>query len=194
MEANAIVYKLPGHQVDVKLRVFSQEIQCHSLMLKLGSAYFRTFLDSADNTPAPASATIKYQYGTVIRNLRAMNPIRNDSSRFPNPLFIQTISGILDPPGEPIIIFRSYEYIRVVFCDFSGSSKRMRANERGGVRDCSGRYGLVEDGEREERDVYYVDGGKGGEEGFVDEGCDFSSDAVRACAADYSRDFLGGHF
>lgn len=40
MEANAIVCKLPGRQVDVKLRVFSQAIQCHSLMLKLGSAWF----------------------------------------------------------------------------------------------------------------------------------------------------------
>lgn len=34
-------------------------------MLKLGSAYFRAFLDSIDKTPAPASATFKYEYVTI---------------------------------------------------------------------------------------------------------------------------------
>ncbi|KAF5869782.1 uncharacterized protein Bfra_010982 [Botrytis fragariae] len=59
------VYKLPGHKVDVKLHVFSHEIHCHSLMLKLGSAYFRKFLDSADKTPSSANATFKYEYVTI---------------------------------------------------------------------------------------------------------------------------------
>ncbi|KAI9642862.1 hypothetical protein NHQ30_008596 [Ciborinia camelliae] len=59
------VYKLPEHQVDVNIRIFSYEIQCHSLILKLGSAYFRKFLDSADKSPAPADATFKYQYVTI---------------------------------------------------------------------------------------------------------------------------------
>ncbi|TGO38519.1 hypothetical protein BHYA_0073g00280 [Botrytis hyacinthi] len=61
----AEVYKLPGHKVDVKLLVFNHEIHCHSLMLKLGSAYFRKFLDSADKTPAPANATFRYEYVTI---------------------------------------------------------------------------------------------------------------------------------
>ncbi|KAF7932714.1 uncharacterized protein EAE98_004013 [Botrytis deweyae] len=61
----AEVYKLPGHRVDVKLCVFDHEIHCHSLMLKLGSAYFRKFLDSADKTPAPANATFSYEYVTI---------------------------------------------------------------------------------------------------------------------------------
>ncbi|TGO24344.1 hypothetical protein BPAE_0105g00100 [Botrytis paeoniae] len=61
----AEVYKLPGHKVDVKLLVFDREIHCHSLMLKLGSAYFRKFLDSADKPPASANATFKYEYVTI---------------------------------------------------------------------------------------------------------------------------------
>ncbi|CCD49672.1 hypothetical protein H4I96_05279 [Botrytis cinerea] len=61
----AEVYKLPGHKVDVKLLVFDHEIHCHSLMLKLGSAYFRKFLDSADKTSASANATFKYEYVTI---------------------------------------------------------------------------------------------------------------------------------
>ncbi|KAF7930993.1 uncharacterized protein EAE97_009202 [Botrytis byssoidea] len=61
----AEVYKLPGHKVDVKLLVFDHEIHCHSLMLKLGSAYFRKFLDSADKPPAPANATFRYEYVTI---------------------------------------------------------------------------------------------------------------------------------
>ncbi|KAF7905384.1 uncharacterized protein EAF01_005905 [Botrytis porri] len=61
----AEVHKLPGHKVDVKLRVFSHEIHCHSLMLKLGSVYFRKFLDSADKTPSSANATFKYEYVTI---------------------------------------------------------------------------------------------------------------------------------
>ncbi|TEY60238.1 hypothetical protein BOTCAL_0183g00060 [Botryotinia calthae] len=61
----AEVYKLPGHKVDVKLLVFDHEIHCHSLILKLGSAYFRKFLDSADKTPASANATFKYEYITI---------------------------------------------------------------------------------------------------------------------------------
>ncbi|KAF7896389.1 hypothetical protein EAF00_006403 [Botryotinia globosa] len=61
----AEVYKLPGHKVDVKLLVFDYEIHCHSLMLKLGSAYFRKFLDSADKNSAPANATFRYEYVTI---------------------------------------------------------------------------------------------------------------------------------
>ncbi|TGO46548.1 hypothetical protein BOTNAR_0580g00070 [Botryotinia narcissicola] len=34
-------------------------------MLKLGSDYFRKFLDSADKTPAPANATFRYEYVTI---------------------------------------------------------------------------------------------------------------------------------
>jgi hypothetical protein len=46
--------------------VFAQEFLVHSLMLKIGSKYFRTFLDSPDKVAAPATAIIKYDYATVV--------------------------------------------------------------------------------------------------------------------------------
>ncbi|KAG0649953.1 hypothetical protein D0Z07_3582 [Hyphodiscus hymeniophilus] len=46
--------------------VFDQEFQVHSLMLKIGSQFFRKFMDSADKTPAPAGAEIRYEYRSVV--------------------------------------------------------------------------------------------------------------------------------
>ncbi|TGO58444.1 hypothetical protein BCON_0055g00260 [Botryotinia convoluta] len=48
-----------------ELLIFDHEIHCHSLILKLGSAYFRKFLNSADKFPASANATFKYEYVTI---------------------------------------------------------------------------------------------------------------------------------
>ncbi|ESZ95767.1 hypothetical protein SBOR_3874 [Sclerotinia borealis F-4128] len=64
-DSDAIFYKLLGHQVDVNLRVFNSEIHCHSLILKIGSAYFRKFLDSADKYATPYDPNFKYQYVTI---------------------------------------------------------------------------------------------------------------------------------
>jgi hypothetical protein len=62
----AIVFKSPGLKPDSWLNVFSQEFHAHSAVLKLYSAFFRTFLDSPDKTPAPASALFQYDYVSVV--------------------------------------------------------------------------------------------------------------------------------
>lgn len=61
-----IVFKSPGLKPDTSLKVFDQEFQVHSTILKLHSVFFRTFLDSADKTPAPASAIFKYNYVSAV--------------------------------------------------------------------------------------------------------------------------------
>ncbi|TVY18350.1 hypothetical protein LARI1_G004431 [Lachnellula arida] len=61
-----IIFKFPGLKVDTRLNVFGQEYHVHSNILKLYSAFFRTFLDSPDKTPAPASALFRYEYVSVI--------------------------------------------------------------------------------------------------------------------------------
>ena len=61
-----IVFKSPGLKPDVRLTVFDQEFHVHSTLLKLYSAFFRTYLDSADKAPAPSSAVFRYEYVSVI--------------------------------------------------------------------------------------------------------------------------------
>lgn len=61
-----IIFKFPGLKVDTRLKVFGQEYHVHSHILKLYSAFFRTFLDSPDKTPAPASALFRYEYVSVV--------------------------------------------------------------------------------------------------------------------------------
>jgi hypothetical protein len=63
---NQITFKLPGYEVDTHLKVFNREFYVHSIILKMHSKFFRTFMDSADKTPAPASARIKYDYDAVV--------------------------------------------------------------------------------------------------------------------------------
>jgi hypothetical protein len=60
------IFKLPGLSVDTKITVFEREFHVHSLILKLGSGYFRAFLDSPDKSPATSSGAFRYEYGTVV--------------------------------------------------------------------------------------------------------------------------------
>jgi hypothetical protein len=60
-----MIINLPGYEVDTHVKVFNREIHVHSIILKLNSRFFRTFMDSADKTPAPASARFKYEYDAV---------------------------------------------------------------------------------------------------------------------------------
>jgi hypothetical protein len=61
-----VIFNSPGLKSDVRLTVFKQEFHVHSAVLKLYSAFFRTFLDSPDKSPAPASALFRYDYVSVI--------------------------------------------------------------------------------------------------------------------------------
>jgi len=61
-----IVFKFPGLELDTRLKVFDQEFHVHSAILRLYSTFFRTFLDSPDKTPAPASALFRYEYVSVV--------------------------------------------------------------------------------------------------------------------------------
>ncbi|TVY41343.1 hypothetical protein LOCC1_G005648 [Lachnellula occidentalis] len=61
-----IIFKFPGLKVDTRLKVFGQEFHVHSAILRLYSAFFRTFLDSPDKIPAPASALFRYEYVSVV--------------------------------------------------------------------------------------------------------------------------------
>jgi len=53
---------------DVRLRVFDVEFHVHSTILKLHSAFFFKFLDSADKRPADtvAPGSFKYEWITKI--------------------------------------------------------------------------------------------------------------------------------
>lgn len=61
-----IIFISPGLPRDVRITVFRQEFHLNSVLLKLHSAYFRTFLGSADKSGKPASAKFRYDYVSVI--------------------------------------------------------------------------------------------------------------------------------
>lgn len=67
-----IIFKLPGMKCDTRLLVFDQEFQVHSMILKLHSAFFRKFLDSAEkqNLPPPSTSSFypsfKYNWVTAV--------------------------------------------------------------------------------------------------------------------------------
>jgi len=63
-----IVYKLPDPSLkpDVRLDVFDQQFHAHSAILRIYSAFFRTFLDSPDKTSPLASASFRYDYVSVV--------------------------------------------------------------------------------------------------------------------------------
>ncbi|KAH8590988.1 hypothetical protein B0O99DRAFT_598524 [Bisporella sp. PMI_857] len=63
---SAIIFASPALQPDVRLMIFDREIHCHSVLLKLHSAYFRKFLDSPDKAPASRAAIFRYDYVSVI--------------------------------------------------------------------------------------------------------------------------------
>ncbi|TVY73408.1 hypothetical protein LSUE1_G008359 [Lachnellula suecica] len=55
----------PRAKLDLRIQVFAQEFLVHSDVLKANSAFFRTFLDSPEKTPAPPSAPFRYEYVSV---------------------------------------------------------------------------------------------------------------------------------
>jgi hypothetical protein len=65
-----IIFKARGLNVDVRLRAFETEFQVHSVILKIHSAFFFKFLDSADKTTTLANATpvggFKYEWVTKV--------------------------------------------------------------------------------------------------------------------------------
>lgn len=61
-----IVFELPGHAVDTRIKVFKTEFHVHSLILKIASPFFRAFLDSPDKTPAAPGAQFRYDYETSV--------------------------------------------------------------------------------------------------------------------------------
>jgi hypothetical protein len=65
-EKDPITFKLPGFKPDCLLHVLDQPFHCHSTILRLHSAYFRKFLDSADKPERPASASFQYEYVTMV--------------------------------------------------------------------------------------------------------------------------------
>lgn len=64
--APAVVFRSPGLKADTCLTVFEQEFHVHSVILKLYSAYFRKFLDSADKDQLMKSRPFKYNYTTAV--------------------------------------------------------------------------------------------------------------------------------
>ncbi|KAM0143542.1 hypothetical protein ACHAO1_000643 [Botrytis cinerea] len=61
-----IIFLARGVNADTRFTVFRQQFHLHSSGLKHHSNYFRKFLNSADKSPAPASALFKYDYCSVI--------------------------------------------------------------------------------------------------------------------------------
>lgn len=61
-----IIFKSPGLQPDLRIKVFDSEFHVHSAVLRLRSAFFRRFLDSPDKIPAPAGAKFQYEYISVV--------------------------------------------------------------------------------------------------------------------------------
>jgi hypothetical protein len=72
-ETNApIAFKLPGLKPDICLKVFDQEYHADSILIKLHSAFFRTFLDSPDKIVSTDAAEanpprgFQYEWATKV--------------------------------------------------------------------------------------------------------------------------------
>jgi hypothetical protein len=65
-----IIFKARGLNTDVRLRAFETDFHVHSVFLKIHSAFFFKFLDSADKTAALTNLTLaggfKYEWITKI--------------------------------------------------------------------------------------------------------------------------------
>lgn len=59
-------FHAPGMKTDVRIRVFEREFHVHSVVLRLYSAFFRTFLDSADKGPVSGEGQFRYDYVSVL--------------------------------------------------------------------------------------------------------------------------------
>lgn len=56
-------FDVPGQLPDTRFRLFGKmEIHAHSSLLKIHSAFFRTFMDSPDKIPAQAGAVFAYEW------------------------------------------------------------------------------------------------------------------------------------
>jgi hypothetical protein len=60
-----VVFSTPGMKPDTRLQVFSRIFHVHSVLLKLHSAFFRTFLDSPDKVP-DINGAFRYDYVSVV--------------------------------------------------------------------------------------------------------------------------------
>ncbi|KAL2063703.1 hypothetical protein VTL71DRAFT_5508 [Oculimacula yallundae] len=58
-------FTAPGMKTDVRIRVFDREFHCHSVVLRLYSAFFRTFLDSAEKQSMNGESQFRYDYVSV---------------------------------------------------------------------------------------------------------------------------------
>lgn len=56
----------PGLKPDVRITVFNQQYQVHSVALKYHSAFFRKFLDSPEKQRIPGAREFKYEYVAVV--------------------------------------------------------------------------------------------------------------------------------
>ena len=62
-----LIFKSPGMKPDVYFKVFNQEFQVTSMVLKLHSGFFRTFLDpSGGKLPKSTQPTFKSEWFTKI--------------------------------------------------------------------------------------------------------------------------------
>lgn len=59
-------FNAPGMKTDVRIRVFEREFHVHSVVLRLYSAFFRTFLDSGDKGPVDGEGQFRYDYVSVL--------------------------------------------------------------------------------------------------------------------------------
>jgi len=59
-------FNAPGMKTDVRIRVFEREFHVHSVVLRLYSAFFRTFLDSADKGTVTGEGHFRYDYVSVL--------------------------------------------------------------------------------------------------------------------------------
>lgn len=62
-----VTFKARGLTVDTRLKVFNTVFHVHSVILKLNSHYFYTFLDSADKVDTPASGSTQFRYDWVTK-------------------------------------------------------------------------------------------------------------------------------
>jgi hypothetical protein len=62
-----IIFSIPHMTPDVRLQVFDQPFHVHSMVLRIHSSFFRTFLDSADKANiATTSSAFPYDYVTEL--------------------------------------------------------------------------------------------------------------------------------
>ncbi|KAF4619071.1 hypothetical protein G7Y89_g14777 [Cudoniella acicularis] len=73
-----------GISPDTVIQVFDQVFHCQSMALKLHSAHFRKFFDSADKKPSIASAAFRYQWTTKLDDQDVFNWFLIEASSAPD--------------------------------------------------------------------------------------------------------------